>query len=350
MNPLPPKVGVIVVNWNGRRFLADCLTSVTRTDYPPERLRLILVDNASTDGSADWAEQHFRSIEVIRNNANLGFAAGNNLGIKRAMAAGAEFVVVLNYDTVVEPNWLNELVQAAGSDNSIGSVQSLVLLHDEPGLVNTSGNQLHYLGFGFCGQYRSDRNEVSGQIKEIAYASGTAVLYRTAALQAVGLFDEDLFMYHEDLDLGWRLRLAGYLNVLAPRSVVYHKYSFSRNPGKFFWMERNRQIVLLKNCRLRTLWLIGLPWLIMELGLPGYALINGWFGWKIKSTWAAWACVFSTLKKRRQIQTLRRSADRSISRVMTTRIEFEGIDNPILNRLVNPLLAVYWQLIKWLIW
>lgn len=344
-----PKVGVVVVNWNGRRFLADCLSSLVRSDYPTEQLEIILVDNASTDGSADWAEQNFKSIKVIRDETNLGFAAGNNQGIRWALDQGAEFVVVLNYDTVVEPGWLIELVRAAESDRRIGSVQSLVLLHGDPQLVNTSGNQLHYLGFGYCGQYRSKRQAVDDRIKDIAYGSGTAVLYRAAALRAVGLFDEDLFMYHEDLDLGWRLRLAGYRNVIAPQSIVYHKYSFSRNPKKFFYLERNRQIVLLKNYRLWTLCLLIPPLVVMEVGLLAYSLVGRWFIQKLAGYDSAFKQLANTLRKRRQVQGLRKASDRTVVKSMTSTIEFEGITNPILKWIVNPMLTVYWYVIKWLI-
>ncbi len=342
----PPKVSVVVVNWNGRRFLTDCLSSLDRTEYPPDKLEIILVDNASTDDSAAWTAGQFPRVQIIRNATNLGFARGNNQGIGLALDSGADYAVVLNYDTVVEPSWLNELVQTAESDSRIGSVQSLVLLHQEPERINTSGNQLQYLGFGYCGQYCSNRKEVDSRIKDIAYGSGTAVLYHLSALRTVGLFDEDLFMYHEDLDLGWRLRLAGYRNVIAPESVVYHKYSFSRNPSKFFYLERNRQIVLMKNYRLWTLILLLVPLVAMEIGLLAYSLIGGWFTQKLAGYGSAFRQLADTLRKRRQVQTIRKVSDRSVAKTMTSTIEFEGITNPLLKWIVNPLLTAYWYVIK----
>ncbi|MDD5342166.1 MAG: glycosyltransferase family 2 protein [Patescibacteria group bacterium] len=343
-NNLPP-VAVIIVNWNGLSFLPDCLGSLTKTDYPTECWRIILIDNDSSDGSKEWIQKHYPQITIVSNRQNLGFAKANNQGAGWAIEHGFKYVVFLNYDTTVEPAWLKELVAQAESENLIGSVQAKILLFNDKTKINTLGNKLQYLGFGYCGDYLKDEQTAPTQSQQIAYPSGAAMLVKCEVLAKVGLFDEDLFMYHEDLDLGWRIWLAGYRVVNAPRSHVYHKYGFSRNPKKLFYLERNRHLVILKNYSLKTLILLSPAVALMEIGMLGYSLVSGWFIPKLRSYGDIFRELRRTLAKRKNIQSRRLITDREFARHLSTGISFEEFRSPLVRWILNPLLWLYWKII-----
>ena len=344
---MPCKVAIIIVSYNGEKYLPDCLRSLKEQDYPAADVRIIMVDNASRDDSAGYARRNFPAVFLIQNSVNSGFAGGNNIGIRKALEGNPDFVVLLNQDTIVDKDWLREAVKKAESSPDIGAVQSLLLLWDNQDLIQTSGNKIHYLGFGYSGEYKKQRSAIGDRRSgDIAYASGAAVLFKASVLREVGLFDEDMFAYHEDLDLGWRIRLAGYGIKLAPLSVVYHKYSFGRNKLKNLWMERNRFVVLLKNYRWATLLLISPALLAMEMGMLFYALSDGWLMLKLRSYVEVILTLPRTLSKRKIIQRSRKAKDGDIVRFFSGRVEFAELQNPILKYVANPALNLYWQLIR----
>jgi GT2 family glycosyltransferase len=285
---------------------------------------------------------------VLENRRNLGFSGGNNVGIRLALERGAEFVYLLNPDTEVAPGFLVEAVAVARAEPRAGAVQSLLLLASERDRVNTAGNAMHFLGLGHVTRYREPASSVSGEPAEIAFASGAAVLYRAAALREVGLLDEELFLYHEDFDLGWRLRLGGYTALLAPRSIVFHKYEFSRNPEKFYLLERNRALVLLKNLRLRNLLVLAPALAAAELGLTAVALRGGWLRQKARA-WGylarpkAWRQV---REGRRQQRAIRRVPDSEIARVMSSEVVFEGLAGAWLEKFANPAMRLTWRALR----
>jgi len=343
------KVAVVVVTYNAGRYLDDCFGSLGRLDRTGLDVSVIVMDNASTDGTAAAVRERFPGVEVVETGRNLGFAGGNNVGMKLALDRGADYVYLLNQDTEVAPRFLAEAVKVAEADEKIGSAQSLLLLHPDKEFINSTGNAIHFLGFGYCRDYR---RRLSGWrhagIKEIAYASGAAVLLRAEALRLAGLFDEELFLYHEDLDLGWRLRLAGFANVLAPHSIVYHKYEFSRSIAKYYYMERNRYVVLLENLKLWTLCLL-LPWLLLsEAALFLAAWRSGWWREKAKVYAyflrpASWAHI---VRQRARVTLLRRVGDREIVRLFTPVISFQDVSGPFTRYVANPAMTLLWAVLK----
>jgi GT2 family glycosyltransferase len=182
----------------------------------------------------------------------------------------------------------------------------------------------------------------------IAYCSGAGVLLRASALKEIGLFDEELFLYHEDLDLGWRFRLAGYENVLAPNSVVYHKYEFSRSIAKWYWMERNRFLVLAKNYHVATLVLILPALIIMEFGLLAFSFRSGWWREKLKGyAYLARPHSWRTLRrKRREVQHRRCVSEKEIVRFFTGTVASQEVMNPILRYFANPIFQAYWNIVR----
>lgn len=339
---------VVVLTWNAERHVDACLGSLARLDAAGLDASVLLVDNGSTDGTVAAVRARFPAVELLEAGRNLGFAAGNDLGIEAALARGADWVYLLNPDTDVDPAFLAEAVAVGEADPGTAAVQSLLLLHPERDLVNTAGNEIHFLGFGYCGGYRRPRAAAGQEAREIPFASGAAVLLRAAALRQVGLLDPELFLYQEDQDLGLRLRLAGWRARLAPRSLVWHHYAFSRNPVKYFWLERNRYLVLAKNLRLRSLLVLAPALLGAELAMLGLALAGGWLGQKVRADAALlsprlWAHLRA---ERARVAALRRVRDAELARWFTPAIEFEGLEGGWLPRLLKGPMALAWRLLR----
>lgn len=349
MNPPAenPSVAIIVPNFNGRDDLDACLGSLLEQDYPD--FSVTLVDNASTDASVAFVKQSFPQVSVVENSHNLGYAGGCNAGLKRALRDDATYFVIVNSDTRAGEGWLRELVEAAAADEAIGVAQSIVYV-DEPGepVVNTAGNEMHYLGFAWCGGYRQpDRGQFAGG--DIPYGSGASLLVKREVLEQVGLFDEDLFLYHEDLDLCLRVRLAGYRIVLAPASHIYHDYDFSRNRSKFYYLERNRMVVLLKSYSLRSLAVLSPALLGAEIAMLGYSLAGGWFLDKLRGYGYLMRNMGGIAEKRRRVQSLRRESDRRMLSYCSARMSFPDLKSNALTRVANPVSQAYWKLARRLI-
>lgn len=352
-----PRVAVVYLSYNTRPYIDEVVVSVERLNYPRDHVEFVIVDNASPDGSAEVIRdtvvpksgQSLPKVTFFPNPTNDGFAEGNNIGMRYALKAGFDYVYLLNNDAKFHPDALGEAVRLAESDKTIGAVQSLMLLWQDPSRVNSTGGMVHFLGFGFVrdnGRLLKDITVCDGE--EIAYASGAAVLYRASVLQEVGLLDKFLFLYHEDLELGWRIRLAGYRNVVSTESIVYHKYEFKRSITKFYWMERNRILVHASHLKVGTLLLIA-PFLFgLELALLAFAVKGGWVKEKLRvyaaflkpSTWKYVA------GKRRESSILRKVNDIDIVRLWTPRIEHQETRNVVVEKFANPVLTVVWRVLK----
>jgi GT2 family glycosyltransferase len=292
-------------------------------------------------------------VVFVESRTNLGFAGANNLAFRRAAADGDEFVYLLNPDTEVEAGFLAEAIAAARIDADIALVQSLVLRHAEPDTVNSYGDALHFLGFGYSnGDGRTlsepDVAACTAGVRDIPYACGTAALVRLAAISDIGPFQEELFVYSEDVELGWRARLAGYRAVAAPASRVRHKYDFHRSTAKFYWLERNRWLVLLWCYRASTLVLLGPALAIMEAGVWAMAAKEGWWREKARAcryllTPSHWPRLLAT---RRAVQTLRRRGDCEVTELFAGVITFGPVSPWLLTRIGNPVLSAYWRLVR----
>jgi GT2 family glycosyltransferase len=342
------RVAVVIVTYNSERHVDACFESLRRVDRSGIELRIIVVDNGSRDRTVARVRERYPEVTVVEAGSNLGFAAGNNVGIERALRDGAEFVYLLNPDTEVTAAFLLEALAVMERLPDAGAVQSLLLLSSHPDRINTAGNVIHFLGFGYCGLYLRPRESAPTEPVAIAFASGAASLFRAAALRAAGLFDAELFLYQEDLDLSWRVRLAGYDILLAPRSVVFHAYDFSRNESKFFLLERNRYLVLLKNAAPRTLLLLAPALLASELGLLAVAAKSGWLPQKLRAIAhllrpRAWRHI---TRERPRVAAMRRRSDADIFALYRSDISFEGMDSAFVRRVANPLMALAWRMIR----
>lgn len=331
---------IIILNYNGKKFMKDCLSSVYKQTY--RKFEVIVVDNSPGDGSANFIRKNFRKVKIIQPKKNLGFAEGNNFGVKNSKG---EYIVLLNQDTAVDKNWLKELITILENKNVV-ACQSKVLFFNQKNKINVTGIDTNFLGFGWCGNFGIIDK---GQFKdnEITFPSGVSVIFKKNVFIDVKGFDKDYFTYQEDSDLGWRIRLKGYKTILASKSLVYHKYSFSRNIGKFYYLERNRIITLLKNYSVKTLLLILPAFLLTEIGVIFYSLKNGWFNLKLKGYWWILKNIKKIYKKRRFIQKTRKINDKEIIKYFTDEIKFKEVEgSPLLDSILNPILSIYWRVIK----
>lgn len=247
---------MIIVNWNGKRHLPDCLDSLTAQTFGD--FETILVDNASADGSLEFVAGRYPWVKTVALPVNRGFAGGNNEGF---LQASGKYIITMNNDTVAAPVWIEELVRAADHHPGAGMIASRVCSHGDPDVIDSLGVKVCRDGMSM-GAFRSRRFPELNlkETEEILLPSACAALYRRRMLDEIGFFDEDFFAYCEDTDLGLRGRWAGWKALPAGNAVIYHKYSQtagSFSPLKLYLVERNHYWVAAKNYPFS--WLVSLP-------------------------------------------------------------------------------------------
>ncbi len=239
-----PLVSVVIVNWNGKHLLPECLDSVF--DQNLKDVEVVVVDNGSQDGSVQFVRSRYPAATLVSLPVNAGFAGGSNAGIR---AAAGKYIALLNNDTRTDRQWLANLVEAAETGPPAGMWASKILSYDRPGQIDSVGLLLYRDGLA-RGRGRLEQDEGQyDQQGEALFPSGCAGLYSRAMLDEIGLFDEDFFAYADDVDLGLRARIAGWKCIYVPTARVYHRYSASSSsysPFKAFLVERNRIWVLFK--------------------------------------------------------------------------------------------------------
>ena len=255
-----PAVSVVVTNWNGRRFLADCLNALNAQTW--QDFEIIVVDNGSTDGSVQWLREYWSSVRVIANSENLGFPAAVNQGIQ---ASAAVHVATLNNDTQVEPGWLAALVETIESDSRVGMCASKMLFAHSPEVINSAGVCIDRACIAWDWQGGEPDANQELQPSQVFGACAGAALYRRAMLEEIGGFDQDFFMYLEDVDVAWRARLAGWHCLYTPKARVLHRHSASSvegSPLKNFYAGRNKVWLVIKNYPVPAGWLY-LPMVVL---------------------------------------------------------------------------------------
>jgi GT2 family glycosyltransferase len=247
-----PLISTVILNWNGKEYLHPCLQSVKGQTYP--NIEIILVDNASTDGSIEYIKDLLSDLRLIINYRNIGYGGGNNRGIEEAKG---RYIFVLNSDTEIEKRCVELLWECIETDQRIGVTTPKILLYDRRDIIDAAGLTIYPDGLSI-GRGRLEPQEKYNQREEVFFGSGCASLFRKEMLEEIGLFDEDFFAYAEDTDLGWRARLARWKSYYVPEAVVYHHHSKkfgTYSPLKAFLVERNRIWVAWKNFPLPILYL-----------------------------------------------------------------------------------------------
>jgi GT2 family glycosyltransferase len=235
---------VVIPNWNGRKFLERCLGALRR--QTADDLEVLLVDNASSDDSVELVERDFPEVEVVRLHENVGFASAMNAGIRRASGTNVAF---LNNDTEPDERWLEELLACLDRHPRAAAATSKVLMLDQPGTLDDTGDFVWPSLLPYArGHGEPDTGQYDDE-EQIFSPSGAAALWRADALAEIGLFDETFFAYYEDVDLGFRARLAGYECWYAPRAVVLHHRGGTSGDNEFtlYHHARNRWLLLGKD-------------------------------------------------------------------------------------------------------
>ena len=273
-NPSTPRVSIVVLNWNGLEDTLACMESLGELDYPA--FDVLLVDNGSTDGSGGALQSRYASdpkVEILRNRANLGFAEGNNVGIRRGLEKGSDYILILNNDTVVHPQALTALVRVAQTDPKMALLGPKVYYKDDPQRLYSSFDRvsLWWMSALPTTGGQMDRGQFQ-QIREVDNLVGCALLVRGTAIQDVGLLDPDYFAYYEEVDWSYRMRQKGYKVVFVPDAVIYHKGGASLkrvDPSQIAYYKIRNLILFMKKHARAAHWITFLPIL---LGLLTYRI------------------------------------------------------------------------------
>ncbi|WP_144940569.1 glycosyltransferase family 2 protein [Paenibacillus sp. 32O-W] len=247
-----PLVSVVIVNYNGEKFLEECLLSVFNQSY--KKIEIVVLDNNSTDNSVHLLKEYSARINLITSKENLGFARGNNVAIRKC---SGKYVALLNNDAVARPDWLEKVVAIMEGNPALGSAACKIISYNNRSVMDSAGLLLTNDGMS-RGKGREEGVDSFNETREILIPSGCAAIYRKKALDEVGLFDEDFFCYCEDTDLGLRLQLFGWRCIFVADSIVYHRYSETAgkfSPFKAYLVERNHFWVVMKNYPGYLLWL-----------------------------------------------------------------------------------------------
>ncbi|MGQ9595803.1 MAG: glycosyltransferase family 2 protein [Thermoproteota archaeon] len=318
-----PKISVVILNYNGLRFLEPCLKSVLNSTC--RNFEIIVVDNGSKDGSVGYLRKSFSDhpkVKPVLLNKNYGFAMGNNIGYKYTNPC-SEFIFFLNNDTEMEEDCLEKIVKRMEQDPSIGAAQPKIRSMMNRKKIDAVGGIVDYYGRtwhrGFneydYGQYDS--------VSETFYAQGAAITLRRSIIEKIGLFDPAYFIYYEETDLCWRIWLAGYRIVLVPEAVVYHygggattsKSSYRETYFKFFYLRKNHIMTMLKNYSLSNIFKYSLPFLVrMLITAVRWSLLGEKA--KARAYYNAFWWVFSHIglivKRRMLVQKIRKISDEEL--------------------------------------
>ncbi len=320
-----PLVSVVIPNWNGQKLLGDCIKSLQGQTH--NNLEIIVVDNASADGSVEYLLQNFPEVIVIKHDDNLGFGGANNTGIK---AAHGEYLMMLNNDTRLEPDCVKEMIKSIERDQKYGACATKILLEYEDNLHDVAGIDVCLDGLSI-GRGRLESGDKYMEEEEVFFASDCACLYKKEMLDDIGLTDEvydnDFFAYADETDMGWRAQLAGWKCIYNPKAVVYHRHSASSgtySSFKAFLVERNRIWVVIKSFPLQFL-IMGFFYTFLRYSYQAFGALTGkgaagkftkeankieLIKILLKANFSAIAGLPKMLRKRREIMKKKRITDK----------------------------------------
>ena len=292
-------ISVIIVNWNGKHHLQECLDSLRQQTF--RDFESIFVDNGSNDGSVEFVKSVFPEVNLIELNYNSGFCEGNNNGIKKARG---EYIVLLNNDTRVVPNWLESIVQAFSEQPEAGFCASKIIYYNEPELLDSAGDGISVSGAGFKRGHLSQAKDYN-TTEYVFGACGAGMAFRKSVFDNIGLLDEDFFAIYEDVDISFRAQLAGYKCLFVPEAIVYHKVNSTLGKMSKFYVyngQRNVEYVYFKNVPGKLIWkTIHIHFLYNIVGFSFFFLKGR--GWSfIKAKLDFLKDLSKVLKKRKQIQ------------------------------------------------
>ncbi len=327
-----PLVSIIVLNFNGGKLLENCIESIYKTNY--KNFEIIVVDNKSSDNSHIVCKKKFQDIILIENLKNVGFCEGNNIGIRKA---NGKFLVILNPDTEISETWLSELYNAF-KENGEGVYQPKILSLNNKKEIQSTGNMIQLFGFGFT----RDRGELDSKqykkIEQIGYASGACFFTSVEVFKKVGLFDPFLFLYHDDLELGWRSLQREIKSFFVPKSTIYHAESpnLKWTSKKFYWLERNRKYCIRTHYSKKSYQKMRFSFFLIDLMVLFFYLSKGMIIAKIKADLDIWKNRHIIEEKIKELEKNRTISDTEIIKIFSDKIYLphrvtSGNTNKLLN-------------------
>lgn len=241
------KVFIIILNWNGYRDTDECIRSLMELSYPS--YQIVVVDNGSTDGSVARLKEEFKEIVCIANKENLGFAGGNNVGVRYALEHEADYVLLLNNDTIVAPSMLDKLVEAGEADAGIGILGAKIYCYPESSRLWGAGGEIDWMhGKTYHIGYHEPDDGQWNRAMDVDYVSGCALMVKRGVLEKAGLLDERYFLYYEETDFCIRARNKGFRVLYVPEAKLWHKVSSTTGGGYgpiyTYYMTRNRLLFM----------------------------------------------------------------------------------------------------------
>jgi GT2 family glycosyltransferase len=333
-----PTVSAVVLAYRDEPWLERCVGALLDSDGVD--VEVVLVDNGCTDGAVDRLAPTPR-VTVVRPGRNLGFSGGCNAG---ADVASGDFLALINGDLVVERDALAELVTFAQKPE-VGIAQPSIRLSEDPSLLNSDGNEVHFLGFSWCGSFGEPAVKRSSP-RPITSAMGAAMMLRRELWVELGGFEPRYFAFHEDVELCRRCWHRGLELVNVPGAVAVHRYEFSRTPNKIYLSERNRLLFVLTAYDARTLLLLALPFACVELAALAGSVATGSVGQKV----SGWLWLLRNRRwvaqRRRELQAERSVPDADLAYLFATRLEAGNFPLPNWLKPLDALLAAYWSAVR----
>ncbi len=312
----PALLSVVIPNWNGARFLPDCLDALARQTYPA--LEILVVDNASADGSQDLVRSRYPQVRLIELPENRGFTGACNAGIQ---AAKGEFIALLNNDTEADVGWAAAAADVFRREAGVGIVAGKMLLFDRRDHIHTAGDYFTLDGrAGNRGVWQKDEGQFDRE-EDVFSACGGAAVYRRAMLDQIGLLDDDFFFSLEDIDLAWRAQLTGWRCLYTPRAIVYHHLSATGGGVTASYYDgRNLIFVLVKNYP-AALWRVYGGRVVRAQARLAWEALRAWRGAaaraRLRGMLAGIAGIPRMWRKRRAIQGMRTVSAADLERILT---------------------------------
>lgn len=307
-----PKVTIIILNWNGKEYTIECLESLKHITYP--NYKILMIDNGSTDGSVECFRERYPGMEIIENGENLGFAEGNNVGMRQVLETDADYVVLLNNDTIVDPQFLTELIKVAESDQKVGICGAKLPNYYNREIIEAAG-KIDVFGYAWSVARGNDAGIVNN-IMQVPHVAGACMLVKREVVEKLDPFlDPNYFLYFEETDACWRTRLIGFKIMYVPSAIVLHKSSITtekHNVNKYYYIEKNRLATLIRNYSTKTLCVLAPLLILNEIIMVLPVLLLGRFGAKFRG----WVWLIKNLKHfaatRQKIQHERTVSDEEI--------------------------------------
>ncbi|MGF1524776.1 MAG: glycosyltransferase family 2 protein [Leptolyngbyaceae cyanobacterium] len=337
-----PEVTVAIVSYNGMKVLPSCIQSVFAQTY--QNFRVLLVNNASTDGTPEWVAEHYPQVEIIHNSENKGPNPARNLGI---LKSENDLVLLMDDDAVLSESCLEELVNASRMYPEAAIWDPRIVYHDKRDTIQLDGTYIHYISEAILLDAEKPLSEGVKDITPIQAAAGICLLINKAAAESIGLFDEDYFFGRTDGEFTFRLTLSGYKLYAVPQAICYHRVK-KRGLSKVFYQVRNRWYFTLTLYSYRTLILSAPALFVYEICLVFFMLLKGRIKEYLTAVFEVIVQLPALLQKRRSIQSLRKVPDREILHSGLINIRGDLVENPViasLKSLLNRFLNSYWKLI-----